>query len=52
MFFDKDTVFFTVTGARFDEMLADADDSFLFTKEFRGVKKRLNSAAAPKKDVC
>jgi uncharacterized protein (DUF169 family) len=40
-FFDKDKVFFTVAGTTFSEMLADADDSFIFAPAFSGVKKRL-----------
>ncbi|MDR3122405.1 MAG: DUF169 domain-containing protein [Treponema sp.] len=40
-FFDKDKVFFTVAGTKFSEMLADADDSFIFAPAFAGVKKRL-----------
>jgi hypothetical protein len=34
-------VFFTIAGTKFSEMLADADDSFIFAPSFAGVKKRL-----------
>lgn len=40
-FFDPPTLFFTVTGERFREMLADAEESFIFAPVFKGVKKRL-----------
>jgi hypothetical protein len=40
-FFDPPTFFFTVTGERFREMLADAPESFIFAPVFKGVQKRL-----------
>jgi uncharacterized protein (DUF169 family) len=40
-YFDRETFFFTMPGRCFDEMLRDADTSFLFAPMFAGVKKRL-----------
>lgn len=39
-FFEPNTVFFTVKGERFTEMLEDADGSFIFAPIFTGLKKR------------
>ena len=41
MFFDRNEFFFTIPMRAFREMLEDADNSFLFTSGWKGVKKRL-----------
>lgn len=39
--FDADTFFFTISARSYQEMLADADESFLIAPIWNGVKKRL-----------
>jgi hypothetical protein len=40
-YFDAETFFFTISAAKFAEMLADADGSFICAPAFNGIKKRL-----------